>query len=223
MEFLALGKYFVERRMRSAGHLSPGDSRSASTSPESASLPFLMALVRIHAVVALRARYRTPTYTVPATDVPAPPSDRFVPDDFVVPRSLAGRGFRLEPLGPQHNESDHRAWMSSIDHIRSTPGFPDGGWPPPGGISLAENLRDLQRHADDFERRVGFTYTVLDEADGVIGCVYIYPQRSNSRGAHVQSWVSAHCAELDLVLHDAVSHWLATAWPFTDIRYRDGD
>jgi hypothetical protein len=73
----------------------------------------------------------------------------FVPDDFVVPRGLVGPGFRLEPLGPQHNEADHDAWMSSIEHIRATPGFSDGEWPPVGGLSLAENLRDLERHADD--------------------------------------------------------------------------
>ena len=144
----------------------------------------------------------------------------FVPDDFVVPQGLVGPGFRLEPLGPQHNESDYAAWTSSVEHIRSTPGFPDGGWPPVGGISLAENLRDLQRHADDFERRAGFTYTVLGETDRVIGCVYIYPERSNSGVAQVQSWVSADCAELDLAVHDAVANWLATEWPFTDVQYR---
>ena len=33
----------------------------------------------------------------------------FVPDDYVVPLSLSGPGFRLEPLGPQHNIADHRA------------------------------------------------------------------------------------------------------------------
>ena len=131
-----------------------------------------------------------------------------------------GPGFRLEPLGPQHNDADHIAWTSSIDHIRATPGFPDGRWPPVGGLSLSENLRDLQRHADDFERRVGFTYTVLNDEDRVIGCVYIYPSRSDTRVACVQSWVSANCAELDLLLHDAVANWLATEWPFTDVRYR---
>ncbi len=131
-----------------------------------------------------------------------------------------GAGFRLQPLGPQHNESDHGAWTSSIDHIRTTPGFPDGGWPPDGGLSLEENLRDLQRHADDFERRVGFTYTVLNAGGRVIGCVYIYPSRSDTSVAQVQSWVSADCAELDLPLHDAVANWLATEWPFTDVRYR---
>lgn len=144
----------------------------------------------------------------------------FVPDDFDVPQGLVGRGFRLEPLGPQHNEADHSAWMSSIDHIRATPGFLDAPWPPVAGLSFAENLRDLQRHADDFERRVGFTYTVLDDGERIIGCVYIYPSRSDSRVAKVRSWVSASYAELDLPVHDAVSDWLATDWPFTDVRYR---
>jgi hypothetical protein len=119
----------------------------------------------------------------------------------------------LEPLGPEHNEADHHAWMSSIEHIRSTPGFPDGGWPPVRGLSLAENLRDLRRHAADFEQRAGFTYTVLDDVAQVIGCVYIYPAQSDTRVALVQSWVSADRAGLDLPLHDAVADWLATDWP----------
>jgi hypothetical protein len=129
----------------------------------------------------------------------------------------------LEPLGPQHNESDHRAWTSSIEHIRSTPGFPDGGWPPDGGMSLDENRRDLQRHAEDFERRAGFTYTVLDAENRVIGCVYIYPVRSDIRTAKVQSWVSADRAELDQALHDVVANWLATEWPFSNVQYRPTD
>ena len=144
----------------------------------------------------------------------------FVPNEFVVPHGLLGPGFRLEPLGPQHNEPDHTAWTSSIDHIRATPDFPNGRWPPVGGLSLAENLRDLQRHAEDFQRRVGFTYTVLDDGNRVIGCVYIYPSPSDSRVAQVQSWVSANRAELDLLVRDAVANWLATEWPFTDVRYR---
>jgi hypothetical protein len=147
----------------------------------------------------------------------------FVPDDFVVPLGLIGPGFRLEPLGPQHNESDLSAWTSSIDHIRFTPGFPDGDWPPARGLSLAENLRDLERHANHFKERVGFTYTVLDDGDRVIGCVYIYPTRQDRRIAKVQSWVSASRADLDQVLHDAVASWLATEWPFSDVVYRPTD
>lgn len=150
-------------------------------------------------------------------------SEAFVPDDFAVPRTLTGPGFVLEPLGPQHNESDHQAWTSSIGHIRATEGFPDGRWPPVEGMSLDDNLRDLKRHAEDFERRVGFTYTVLDQAGTVTGCVYIYPSRSNPEVTEVQSWVTASRAELDGPLHAAVASWLATEWPFTNVRYRPWD
>src|SRR6478736_10025732 len=84
----------------------------------------------------------------------------FVPADFAVPDRLTAEQFRLEPLGPQHNAADYAAWTASIDHIRATPGFADTGWPHP--MSLTDNLRDLERHAQDFAERRGFTYTVLD-------------------------------------------------------------
>ena len=109
----------------------------------------------------------------------------FVPDDFAVPLTFEGPGFRLEPLGPKHNERDHDAWMSSIDHIRQTPDFPDSSWPT--AMTLESNLADLVRHANDFENRSGFTYSILD-GDDVIGCLYIYPSRSAD--ASVSSWSS---------------------------------
>jgi len=68
----------------------------------------------------------------------------FVPTDFEPPTTLGGDYFRLEPLGPQHNEADHAAWTSSIAHLRSTPGFPDGDWPPSEGMSLDRNRDDLR-------------------------------------------------------------------------------
>jgi hypothetical protein len=149
----------------------------------------------------------------------------FVPDDFEVPRSLAGQGFRLEPLGPEHNEDDYRAWTSSISHIRATPGFQGRSWPVPD-MTLAENLGDLERHAADFAGRSGFTYTVrATGSDEVIGCVYIYPDASDASDASVasdadvRSWVSADHARLDVVLYQAVSEWLRSAWPFTAVRY----
>ena len=87
-------------------------------------------------------------------------------------------------------------------------------------MSLDENLRDLRRHADDFKQRVGFTYTVLDHEDVVVGCVYIYPSRADPDITEVRSWVTASRAELDPVLHETVDSWLAADWPFTDVRYR---
>jgi hypothetical protein len=139
----------------------------------------------------------------------------FVPTDFEPPTALERREFRLEPLGPQHNEADLAAWGSSIAHIRSTPGFPDGNWPPLEGMSLERNLDDLRRHASDFAARTGFTFTVLDpRTSDVIGCVYLYPSRSPDFDVTAQSWVRASHAELDEPLADAVAAWLAADWPW---------
>lgn len=142
----------------------------------------------------------------------------FVPDDFIVPRELVTAAFRLEPLGPEHNDDDYRAWISSIDHIKSTPGMQGRSWPRPE-MTLDDNLRDLRGHASDFANRKGFTYTVRASDSGeIVGCVYIYP-REGEPGARVLSWVRADRAELDVPLHEAVSEWLRTAWPFTETAY----
>ena len=148
-----------------------------------------------------------------------PRTTPLVPDHFVVPIELRSASFRLEPLGPDHNARDHQAWMSSIAHLQATPGFEDRGWPPDEGFSAEQNLDDLVEHADEFERRVAFAYSVLDpNSDDVIGCVYIDPgDRDGS--ASVRSWVRADVAELDAPLRKAVRDWLTESWPFNDIEY----
>jgi len=147
------------------------------------------------------------------TDNDAP----FVPDDFVVPRTLVTEAFRLEPLGPEHNEDDYAAWTSSMDHIKSTPGMVGRSWPRP--MTPEENLSDLEGHARDFANRKGFTYTVRDTGTGeIIGCVYIYP-RKDEPGTRVLSWVRASRASLDAPVYEAVSQWLRTDWPFTSFTY----
>jgi hypothetical protein len=154
----------------------------------------------------------------------------FVPADFAVPDGLTGEDFRLVPLVPRHNEADYAAWTGSIEHIRATPGFAGRSWP--HEMSLQDNLRDLERHAQDFANRQGFTYTVLSaESDEVIGCVYIYPPQGQRRdggtegqsAAAVMSWVRADRAQLDRVLYDAVVAWLERAWPFGSIQYAPRD
>lgn len=141
----------------------------------------------------------------------------FIPADFDPPVLLVTDRFRLEPLGPQHHEADLAAWMSSVEHLRSTPGYPDGNWPPPEGYALERNLQDLTRHAADFEARKGFTFTVLDAVDGdVIGCVYLYPPEKEGFDVSVQSWVRASHAALDTPLADALVEWIATDWPWEE-------
>jgi hypothetical protein len=143
-------------------------------------------------------------------------TEPFVPTDFAVPTSFEGDGFRLEPLGPEHNERDHEAWMSGVDHIRATPGFEGRDWPEP--MSLAANLADLEQHARDFVERTGFTYSVLDAGE-VIGCVYIYPDGVGTRGAVVRSWVRESRADMDVAVWRDVSGWIAERWPFSTVRY----
>ena len=101
-----------------------------------------------------------------------------------------------------------------------TPGWETSSWP--DDRSVADNLRDLQAHADDFEKRSGFTYTVLDPANSdVIGCVYIYPDDSEQHDARAHSWVRASRAELDVQLWRAVTAWLADEWPFERVAYAE--
>jgi hypothetical protein len=144
------------------------------------------------------------------------PTD-FVPPDFAVPTGATFGQLRLAPLRPKHNAADYAAWTSSIDHIRDTPGFPDGSWPVL--MSVSENLRDLERHAEDFRLRRGFTYTVLDANGDVIGCVYIYPSSDEHVDAKVLSWVRVDRSDLDRPLYEAVRAWLRNDWPFGVVEY----
>lgn len=140
----------------------------------------------------------------------------FVPPDFEVPTVVEGPGVRLEPLGPEHNERDHAAWMSSIEHIHATPGFDDpDDWPQP--MSRDENLGDLRGHREDFEARTGFTYSVLD-GDDVVGCVYVYPSSEDGVDAHLRSWVTAERRELDRPLSAFLTRWVREEWPFEVVR-----
>ena len=88
------------------------------------------------------------------------------------------------------------------------------------GDDADENRADLQRHADDFRNRKGFTYTVLDPASrDVIGCVYIYPRADSDHDARALSWVRASHARLETPVWRAVSEWLASDWPFDSVEY----
>jgi len=117
------------------------------------------------------------------------------------PEGLSTEQFVLEPLGPHHNGADHAAWISSIEHIRATPGFtPEhwGGdaWPYP--MSLGDNLADLQQHADEL--------TADDDA------------------ARCRMWVRADRAHLDGELAAGVRAWLTgPAWNLTSVRFPGRD
>lgn len=86
-----------------------------------------------------------------------------VPSEFDPPRLLVTDQF-VGATAP-NTQADHAAWTSSIDHIRSTRGYPDGDSPPVEGMSLEENLADLEMHARDFAADLPFTAPIR-----AIGC-----------------------------------------------------
>ena len=138
----------------------------------------------------------------------------FVPPGFDVPPGLETSEFVLEPLGPEHNELDYRR-LDVVDgaHCGDARVSRYGSWP--REMTRDENRADLQRHADDFRTRKGFTYTVSIRAAATwSGCVYIYPLRDSANDACVLSWVRESHAHLDTPLWHAVSEWLESDWPF---------
>jgi len=138
-----------------------------------------------------------------------------VPPDFAVPTRFATGPFVLEALGPEHNERDHAAWSSSIEHIRATEGFVGGRWPRP--MTLEENRADLERHRAEFAERSAFAYSVLDPTTSdVVGCAYVDPAPSGE-GAVVRTWVRASNADLDASLREAVVSWLEREWPLASV------
>ena len=146
-------------------------------------------------------------------------SDRIVPADFVLPAPIADHRFRLTLLGPEHNESDYAAWTSSMDFIRSLPGWSTSAWPVP--MTPEQNLADCRSHLRRSTAGADFAYTVLrPDRDEVIGCVYFKPATPPRDGAvDVRSWVTADHRELDRPLHDAVTTWLRHEWPWTEVAY----
>ena len=139
--------------------------------------------------------------------------------DFLSPDPIRTDEFRLAPLGPEHNESDYAAWTSSMDFIRSLPGWATSTWPKP--MTLEENLGDCLSHLARSSSGSDFAYTVLlPDRDEVIGCVYFKPTRPPQPGAvAVLSWVTVEHAELDKPLYEAVARWLADNWPWLIVEY----
>lgn len=136
--------------------------------------------------------------------------------------------FRLEPLGPEHNERDHPAWMSSIEFIHSLPGFSAESWQGddwPFPLTLEENLGDMVMHRREFDERIAFAYSVVSTGDDgdVIGCVYIDPDDTGEAEAMVRCWVRQSHAVLDAELAATVRRWLAERWALRSVRFPGRD
>lgn len=143
---------------------------------------------------------------------PVMTSDGGLPVDFASPTSLVANQFTSSHWGRSAIRRTMPPGCRSSSNIRTTPGYPDGNWPPHRGMTLEENLSELRRHADDFTNGAGYTFTDLDTGDrDVIGCVYLYPSAPEEWEVTAQSWVRADRSSLDVPLA-AAARWLATDW-----------
>jgi nudix-type nucleoside diphosphatase (YffH/AdpP family) len=94
---------------------------------------------------------------------------------------------------------------------------------PPATLTREADEQDLARHAAEMEAHESFNYAVLDAAETtLLGCVYLDPAQGpgHAGGAEVSWWLTGDAPpELRRRLDEFVPHWVATAWPFTDVAF----
>lgn len=119
----------------------------------------------------------------------------------------------LEPLHPKHNEWDYEAWTSSRDELQGIFG-PKSNWPP-YEFSLELNLKDLERHYEEFLAKEAFAYTILDaEKSSVIGCLYIRPSENSCFEIRVDFWFRNSHKQFEEAFFSDLKAWLKSVWKF---------
>lgn len=157
---------------------------------------------------------------VPAVAAQATPKPQLVPEDFAVPVSAAGPGFKLVPLGPDLAKVDFDAYMSSIEHLQKT--FSRSTRWPRADISDADAMQDMRNEQARFQGRKSFAYAVLTP-DGrrERGSVYVRPSPGKEYDAVVSLWVTKadYAQGFDAELYRWVTDWVRKEWPFARVAY----
>jgi RimJ/RimL family protein N-acetyltransferase len=95
------------------------------------------------------------------------------------------------------------------------------GWPP-ATMTTEQDREDLQHHEREMVERLSYNYALFDDAETeLIGCVYIEPPLKAGADAEVSWWVRDEYVGTGVEdqLDRLVPGWLASAWPFTAVRY----
>ncbi len=146
---------------------------------------------------------------------------QFYPANTPVPAEKRTNRLWLRPLRATDVELDYDAVMSSREQLRR---WSQTTWPV-DEFTVAENLKDLERHEQEHDERVAFTFTVLNpEGTRCLGCVYITPLGEYAKDLYVNAsyatrvgfWVrtSELVNGLDEHLLITLRNWFATEWPF---------
>ncbi|WP_099191581.1 GNAT family N-acetyltransferase [Tepidibacter mesophilus] len=148
--------------------------------------------------------------------------NKLVPENFIVPQKLETEIFRLRMLTTDDVEKDYEAVMSSRDHLLTLSGEDDEYAWPRKDMTIEENLKDLQRHQNEFLERTAFTYTVMSLDEKIcLGCVYINISEKKNFDAEVYLWARASEIEngLEEILFETVKNWIKEDWPFEKVDY----
>ena len=150
-------------------------------------------------------------------------TEKFVPDDFIVPEKLETEKFRLRMLTVEDVEKDYDAVMSSREHLRSLASQEDeeDTWPEEN-MTIEEDLADLARHQDEFLKREAFVYTVMSLDESIcLGCVYINPSEKKDFDTEIYLWArtSELKSGLEELLFETVKNWIEEKWPFNKVAF----
>ena len=154
----------------------------------------------------------------------------YFPPDRPVPAGFQTKHVVLEPLRPEHVQRDYEAVMESREQLRLWEG---NDWPA-DDFTVADNLQDLERHWQEHQARIAFTYTVLDPARRVcLGCVYLRPLHEllpanpgqlagvAEDETLVRFWLRTSYLQGDLQGHllRALMQWLNSQWAFSRVLF----
>ena len=114
---------------------------------------------------------------------------------------------------------DYEAWTSSKDKLKKIFG-PKSNWPNDVS-SIDQNLKDLQQHFDEHQKKIAFTYTILNEQkDRCVGCLYLRRSSSPFFDCRIDFWFTKefdHSDDVDFMKN--IKIWLTDCWKLEKLAF----
>ena len=148
---------------------------------------------------------------------------------IAIPNGLVTDTFLIRPLSTTDVELDYAAVMESKEFLRK---WEQSSWPA-DDFTLADNLKDLERHEKEHVNRESFTFTVMNPTETeCLGCIYIFPltarwlAQAEATPIGVTEWAdyeavvlfwirqSRLAEEMDRQLLDILRPWFEQEWTF---------
>lgn len=104
--------------------------------------------------------------------------------DIDMPHTHGLGGFDMSILTAADLDEDYAAVMSSTSVLQ---GLFGPVWP--AGLSREEDEIDLHWHHREFTARRSYAWVVRTNADGYVGCAYLFPDISKTGAAEAAYWM----------------------------------